>query len=122
MNATDSGQGRAGAATAARISSRAILGAIVLTTALASLSQYGAARAASAGAMSLGSDGLVSPLTDGTKVSGVSASANVYSAGAIQVLYTVKFKAEHELPNSSGYVRLTAPEGAESPPMVTATR
>jgi len=114
MKATDSGQGRASAATAVRISSRvAILGAMLLATALASLSQCGAARAASAGAMSLDSDGLVSPLTGGTKVSGVSASANVYSAGATQVLYTVKFKAEHALAEPSGYVRLTAPAGAE---------
>lgn len=58
-------------------------------------------------------DGLVSPLTDGTEVSGVSATASAHSAGATQVVYTAGFTAEHELAASSGYVRLTAPAGTK---------
>jgi len=58
-------------------------------------------------------EGQIFASPDATMVSDLSATANVYSAGATQVVYTVKFKAEHELAANSGYVRLTAPAGAK---------
>ncbi len=118
MGETDSRGGRGAAAIVRLVRARvvapgAILGAILGAAVLAWLGLCAGAGAGVARAENVFSpaDGLVSPLA-GTKVSGVSASANVDSAGATQVLYTVTFKAEHELAASTGYVTLTAPAGA----------